>query len=500
MNSKGRLAIGFFLLLLVLLNFRCNKSEESITPKPPVITLPQVETTISSNVSETTAVLIGKILSNGGETLKESGFVWGVKPNPTKLDSFYNINAPSGAFSTQIKGLSPLTTYYFRAYAVNSAGISYGNEKTFITLGVAQMLPIIKTIMPTDVTASTVKLNGELISNGTSPVLEMGFCYGLNQIPTVLDIKTAISPRIGNFTAFLIGINEKTKYYVRAFARSNAGIAYGEELSFQTPEEPKLAVEMLNIPGGSFLMGSPTTEAKRDADEGQYTATISAFEMSKYEMTNEQFAIFLNLRKVGSDGKDPTGKYPINSLVLPTGAFNDWGILYNGRWVPHTGSEKRPILRVSWYGAKEFARHFGGRLPTEAEWEYACRAGTSQEFNTGKCISNMQANYNWKEPYETCVNTNTVSVNATEKVGLYPPNNWGLYDMHGNVNEWCEDWYGAYPTTPQVDPKGPSSGTERVVRGGSYPDSGWFIRSASRGFQKPNSHVMNYGFRIVIPK
>ena len=116
----------------------------------------------------------------------------------------------------------------------------------------------------------------------------MGFCYGLNSIPTVLDIKTVISPRIGNFTALLIGINEKTKYYVRAFARSNAGIAYGEEFSFQTPEEPKLAVEMVNIPGGSFLMGSPTSEAKRDADEGQYTATICVrlVQMVKIQLVN----------------------------------------------------------------------------------------------------------------------------------------------------------------------------------------------------------------------
>ena len=101
----------------------------------------------------------------------------------------------------------------------------------------------------------------------------------------------------------------------------------------------------------------------------------------------------------------------------------------------------------------------GGHLPTEAQWEYACRAGTTTTFNTGICLNNLQANYNWAYPYNTCTNTNMTYPGKTQSVGSYSPNAFGLHDMHGNVWEWCNDWYGTYYIGPQTDPTGSATGT-----------------------------------------
>ncbi|MDR2519067.1 MAG: formylglycine-generating enzyme family protein, partial [Spirochaetaceae bacterium] len=130
----------------------------------------------------------------------------------------------------------------------------------------------------------------------------------------------------------------------------------------------------------------------------------------------------------------------------------------------------------------------GYRLPTEAEWEYACRAGTITPFYTGSSIVPTQANYDGKDHARQ----------STSKVGSFPPNPWGLFDMHGNVFEWCWDWYSAYSSgVTQIDPLGGPSGTHRVLRGGSWNKSAQSLRSAYRVGSTPSLRSSEFGFRLA---
>jgi formylglycine-generating enzyme required for sulfatase activity len=132
------------------------------------------------------------------------------------------------------------------------------------------------------------------------------------------------------------------------------------------------------------------------------------------------------------------------------------------------------------------------RLPTEAEWEYACRAGTTTPFYFGETISTDQANYNGNFPYGK---GKGVDRGKTTPVGSFPANVWGLYDMHGNVWEWCSDWYGEYPTGEVVDPQGPLAGGERVMRGGSFLYQAAAVRSAVRNRIVPSFLLLDVGLR-----
>ncbi|MBU1371032.1 MAG: formylglycine-generating enzyme family protein [Bacteroidetes bacterium] len=260
-------------------------------------------------------------------------------------------------------------------------------------------------------------------------------------------------------------------------------------------------IAMVNIPGGTFTMGSPTSEVDRYFDETQHQVTLSAFKMSKYVITNAQYAAFLNAKSIGSDGKYAAGAYPSQILIYASSGYYDWGLHYTGgQWVPVVGYENHPIIKVTWYGATEFATYSGGTLPTEAQWEYACRAGTTTPFNTGECLSNEQANYNWAFPYSTCSNTNTTFLRTTQAVGSYDPNAYGLYDMHGNVWEWCSDWYGTYPTIAQTNPTGALTGSFRVFRGGCWSNYALYCRSAYRDSYYPDGSYFRLGFRLVLPQ
>lgn len=265
-------------------------------------------------------------------------------------------------------------------------------------------------------------------------------------------------------------------------------------------------VKKIAITAGSFMMGSPENEARRRADEVQHKVTLTKdFFMGETEVTAGQFAAFLNAVGVGEDGLWKEGLYPTERLInAPTAT----SIEYNtdaGMWLPRydansgrTHDENAPAVQVTWFGAAEYARWSGGRLPTEAEWEYACRAGTSTTWSFGNTKNDLP-NWAWIRKNSSY---KVREVQTTAK----KPNPWGLYDTYGLSGEWCADWYGPYAEGDQTDPKGPDSGTKRVWRGGSIMDGlfGNFdqtdLRSASRMSRVPTTAQFWLGFRVAFDK
>jgi sulfatase modifying factor 1 len=243
----------------------------------------------------------------------------------------------------------------------------------------------------------------------------------------------------------------------------NPAVKSEEETTAFNAQKPE--IEWVEIPAGTFMMGSPPGELNRKSNEIQHQVTLSSFKMSKYEITFSQYDLFC----------EATGR------EKP----------YDEGW----GRNNRPVIHVSWNDAKAFADWMGCRLPTEAEWEYACRAGTTTPFNTGDNLTASQANYNGNFPYNNNIKG---EFNAkTLPVGSFLPNGWGLFDMHGNIWEWCSDWYSDYPATAQTNPEGPVSGTFRVFRGGGWRNYAQLCRSAFRYNYFPDHHHFNIGFRLV---
>uniref|UniRef100_UPI0038996482 formylglycine-generating enzyme family protein n=1 Tax=Mastigocoleus testarum TaxID=996925 RepID=UPI0038996482 len=233
---------------------------------------------------------------------------------------------------------------------------------------------------------------------------------------------------------------------------------------------------MAAIPGGNFLMGSPVDEEKADSSETpQHKVTVKPFLIGKFAVTQQQYEAI-------------TGKNPS---------------LFKG--------EKYPVEQVSWNDAIEFCKKLTEktgrtyRLTSEAEWEYACRAGTSTAFHFGETITTDLANYNASK-YSYANAPNGQYRRRTTEVGSFPPNSFGLYDMHGNVYEWCQDiWHKNYNGAPNDGSAWISnaSSPRRVLRGGSWRYYAHLCRSARRYYNKPELKFSHYGFRVAcseIPK
>lgn len=263
--------------------------------------------------------------------------------------------------------------------------------------------------------------------------------------------------------------------------------------------------DFVRIPAGTFLMGSPADEPNRERNETRHPVILTKdFYMSKYPVTNAQYAAFLNAASIVEDGMgtvsytddsgnpqtDQLQRFICDSSTQYGGNYN-WGVTWdttNNKWVAVTGCENHPVIYVTWYGAKAFADYYGYDLPTEAQWEYACRAGTTTAYSYG---DTADGDYMWYKDNNTS--------NGTKDVGTKLPNPWGLYDMHGNVKEWCGDWYASnyYSTSPDTDPTGPDTGGSRVLRGGSWGFVAKLCRSASRYYDKPFNAYSGIGFRVV---
>jgi formylglycine-generating enzyme required for sulfatase activity len=357
-------------------------------------------------------------------------------------------------------------------------------------------LATLTTIIVSSITSTTAISGGNITNDGGGSITARGVCWSTSQNPTIaLTTKTNNGTGTGSFTSSLTGLTPGTTYYVRAYATNSAGTAYGNQQTLTTQTGVSLNIETALIPAGTFTMGSPTTEPQRGSGEVQHQVTLSAYRMSKYEITNAQYAGFLNAKGIGSNGIYAAGAYPTQTLIYENA---DWGVTWTGaQWQPVAGKDNFPVVNVTWYGAAEFATYAGGRLPTEAEWEYACRGGTTTPFNTGACLNNTQANYYWAYPLTGCTNTNTNYPGQTQAVNSYSPNAYGLYNMHGNVWEWCADWYGAYSTTAQTNPTGPATGASRVLRGGSWNLFAQGCRSAIRNSNIPVNNFNFNGFRLA---
>ena len=241
-----------------------------------------------------------------------------------------------------------------------------------------------------------------------------------------------------------------------------------------------IGLDMVSIPGGKFLMGSLKGEG-HDDEKPQHQVTVQPFHMGKYPITQAQW------RAIAS----PTDLEVERGLDINPAEFKDG-----------EDSDRRPVERVDWYDAIEFCKRLSKltgqeyRLPSEAEWEYACRAGTTTPFYFGETITGELANYNAREIYAN--EAIGKFRRKTTPVSQFPPNSFGLYDMHGNVWEWCADtWHSNYEGAPNDGSAWTTNGNSKfhVTRGGSWYFNPWHCRSAYRYL---NDDLYNYqGFRVV---
>jgi formylglycine-generating enzyme required for sulfatase activity len=265
-------------------------------------------------------------------------------------------------------------------------------------------------------------------------------------------------------------------------------------LSAQKPE-----IEWSEIPAGTFMMGSPKNEIGHSSKENQHKVTLKAFKMSTYEITVGQFKTFIDATGYKTDADKNIGGVvggaKIKGKDLKYAEGINWKCDERGNIRPDS-EFNYPVINISWNDAKAFAEWMGGLLPTEAQWEYACRAGTATPYNTGNCLSTTIANFNGTNPSGKC--SKGEYRKTLMPVNFSSPNAWGLYNMHGNVAEWCNDWYGPFTTTPQTDPTGPVKGSKKIGRGGSWFGNDIDCRSANRGSRVPEYRNVFLGFRIVM--
>ena len=251
------------------------------------------------------------------------------------------------------------------------------------------------------------------------------------------------------------------------------------------------------IPAGSFTMGSPDSESGRDTDENQHKVTLTkAFFIGVFECTQRQWELVMGNRPSHFSNADHYMTRPVERV-----SYNDIrGSSSNGGagW-PECG---HAVDSTSFLGKLRAMTGLEFDLPTEAEWEYSCRAGTATPLNSGKGVTAPDECPNMAKVGRYLFNGGTESgktaAGATAKVGSYLPNAWGLYDMHGNVWEWCLDWYEEYPTASVEDPKGASSGQYRLMRGGSWSNEAQYCRSATRISDRQSTRGDGSGFRVAL--
>lgn len=331
-----------------------------------------------------------------------------------------------------------------------------------------------------NITETTVTGGGNIIKDNGSPVTERGVVYSKSSNPTTSNTRVISGSGTGSFIVSLSSLQSNTKYYARAYAINEAGTAYGNEVSFTTKEKEtqqtqnpsnSINISMVYVSGGTFTMGCTSEQGSDCSDDEKpaHSVTVSSFNIGKYEVTQAQWKAVMGASA---------------SLSNPS----------------YFKGDNLPVEYVSWNDIQTFITKLNQmtgkryRLPTEAEWEFAARGGVSATLNNRQSYKYAGSNSIGSVAWYT-----DNSGSKTHPVGQKSPNELGIYDMSGNVYEWCSDWYGDYSSGSQTNPKGATTGSNRVLRGGGWSDYAQFCRTAYR-FDTPAICGNFIGFRLVSPQ
>lgn len=245
------------------------------------------------------------------------------------------------------------------------------------------------------------------------------------------------------------------------------------------------SMRLVFIPGGSFQMGS---EEGENEEKPIHDVSVNSFWLGETVVTNFQYCVFLNTLKPTEATRR---KWVVIRNDLENVEYAHWFPteiwFQKGQYKPTPGYEDHPVVSVSWFGAEEFCKHYGLRLPTEAEWEYAAGGPEHTKYPWGKVMDENLTCFNqrWEKNTEK---------QPTVAVKSYPANGYGLYDMAGNINEWCDSWYDAYPGCAKNEDMGEKN---RIVKGGGWGDDAEYLRCAARGYNDPECLSYFFGFRVA---
>lgn len=364
-------------------------------------------------------------------------------------------------------------------------------EKVTVTL---------KTHHVEQVTATSGAIRCTVVNEGGT-LQEAGLCFSTtNTAPRVTNSRWIPSmTSLTDYTTRLTGLSTDSTYRFRAYARVNDSVYYGTVYAFK-PTTPQ--VDLVSIEGGTFNMGATSEQALAAATNELpvHAVTLSNYRIGKYEVTTNQFAQFLNSRMITSTASGPG----FNGVIYKYLVVTTRNLYYDqeaAAWMPVNGLENHPVTNVTWYGANEYCRWAGGHLPTEAQWEYAARGG---RLASGTQFSGaaLAADVAW---YYATTKDQPGVVYFAQPVGAKQPNELGLYDMSGNVWEWCADWYNVYTEQAKLDPIGlndveaaEAGVTQKVRRGGGWADTQTStLRVSYRAANTPVAQAGSVGFRMA---
>lgn len=469
-------------------DFETTGPPDVITGKPGRIMLSSVQMNI-------------EVVDDGGHEVTEAGVCYSMLKNPGLDNNVAVFGKGIGEFKDVVENLDPGSQYYIRAYALNSEGVSYGDEVIISTkLGI----PEVVTAGVKDIGYSSATVTGNLKDDGGLDVIERGIVWDTAAGPTRQDNFAVVEGADGKYNFTIEGLETGRKYYARAYARNEKGYVYADALEFI----PLIKTDMAAVEGGAFLMGD---EEADEPAQPVHEVKLDSYLIGKYEVSNDEFACFLNshIDDIIFEGDSEIivlNEQPVYFLKVYGDDYIKTGfrvhIYYeDGRFNVIEGAGSFPAILATWYGAAMFCEWAGGRLPTEAEWEYAARGGhnSGYAYSGGDNLDELGWYYRNSKGAGCELMTNG---RGLYRPGQLKPNRLGIYDMSGNASEWCSDFFNDdyYASSPVENPRGPLKGSSRVIRGGSWADpaDNCTVYTRIKSFDIKRGYD-NIGFRLVRP-